>query len=147
MEKILIKVPVEIETQALLQALRDGRLFIQAAPVPACDTRTEILFIIDRITPYARDKPLVLGIWQRLLATDERVRSFRYRQKVKNGEVNPCRIAGCVHQMLQMGLYAGEDCNLCVLCRLLFPDRDWDSIRRNCTNYLQKEDYQIITKH
>lgn len=143
-EKLLERVKT-FDISRLEQAFREGRLYIEQSSVSVDTTRDNVLRCVSSILPYASDNPLVISIWHCLLATDERVRSFRYRHKARQDEVNPCRIAACVHLMLQMELYTGNDCNLRVLCRLLFPDQDWDSIRRNCTNYLRKEDYQIIT--
>lgn len=104
--------------EALLQAFRDGRLFIQPAPVPACDTRAEVISIITRIAGYASDESVVLKAWQALLADDARLRSFRLRQQPKttdwglslNGSFSPSpvnryRIAAIVHYMLEQGLY------------------------------------------
>lgn len=149
--KNLYQVPVDIETQALLQALRDGRLFIQPASVPACDTRAEVLSIITRIAAFASDESVVLSAWQALLADDARLRSFRLTQKQNAGALNRYRIAAIVRHMCEIGLYdmqkfksANLPCGFRSLCRLLFPGEDADLYRRGCTNYACYEDECLI---
>lgn len=117
-----------METQALLRALRDGRLFIQPAPVPACDTRAEVLSIITRIAAFACDERVVLSAWQALLADDARLRSFRLRQhqhphqskttdwgqspigSFSPSPVNRYRIAAIVRLMCEIGFYDMQMC-------------------------------------
>lgn len=126
--KNLYQVPVDIETQALLQALRDGRLFIQPASVPACDTRAEVLSIITRIAAFASDESVVLSAWQALLADDARLRSFRLRQHQRPNQpkttdwgqspigsfspspINRYRIAAIVRFMCEIGFYNMQMC-------------------------------------
>lgn len=161
MQKNFYKVPVDIETQALLQALRDGRLFIQPASVPACDTRAEVLSIITRIAAFASDERVVLSAWQALLADDARLRSFRLTQKRSSAwqsgsgasPVNRYRIAAIVRFMCEIGFYdmqmcrsAEQGCGFRGLCNLLFPGEDADLYRRNCGAYSYYEDECIIRK-
>lgn len=121
-QKNLYQVPVDIETQALLQALRDGRLFFQPAVVPASDTRAEVLTIIARISDYATDPALTEATWHALLADDTRLTRFRLRPKhcktTERGQslfgsfsatvppVNRYRIAAIVRYMLECGFYS-----------------------------------------
>lgn len=169
--KNLSQVPVDIETQALLQALRDGRLFIQPASVPACDTRAEVLSIITRIAAFASDESVVLSAWQALLADDARLRSFRLTQKQNAGALNRYRIAAIVRFMCEIGFYtevspitgktasagrglqdlqkcrcAEHPCSFKALCNLLFPGENADLYRRNCGAYSYYEDECIIRK-
>lgn len=156
MQKNFYQVPVDIETQALLQALRDGRLYIQPAAVPASDTRAEVLTIIARIADFACDADLVLDAWQALLADDARLRSFRLTQKQNAGALNRYRIAANVHYMCELGLYqtnfadmqecksASVPCTFRHLCKLLFPGENADLYRRNCLMYSYEEDECII---
>lgn len=173
-QKNLYQVPVDIETQALLQALRDGRLFIQPASVPACGTRAEVLSIITRIAAFASDERVVLSAWQALLADDARLHSFRLRQHQKTtnwgqspigsfspSPINRYRIAAIVRHMCEIGLYDMQKCKSAkttergqspigsfrLLCQMLFPDVDAaqaDLYRRGCTNYACYEDKCLI---
>lgn len=160
-QKNLYQVPVDMETQALLQALRDGRLFIQPASVPACDTRAEVLSIITRIAAFASDERVVLSAWQALLADDARLRSFRLTQKRSSAwqsgsgasPLNRYRIAAIVRHMCEIGLYdvqkcksANQGCGFRGLCQLLFPGEDADLYRRGCTNYAYYEDECLIDR-
>lgn len=146
-------VPASISEEALLQALRDGRLFIQPASVPACDTRAEVLSIIMRIAAFASDESVVLSAWQALLADDARLRSFRLTQKQNAGALNRYRIAAIVRFMCEIGFYdmqmcrtAEQGCGFRSLCNLLFPGENADLYRRNCGAYSYYEDECIIRK-
>lgn len=163
MSKIsLFTVPTEMEMSELMEALRDGRLYMQPDCVDADDTRAEVMNIVARIEDYAPVISLVEDVWQALLADEERLESFRITQKRNVGEINRYRIAAIVHYMLQIGLYdvqicksakdhttADKDirpCGFRGLCKLLFPDVDADLYRRGCTNYAYYEDELLISK-
>lgn len=153
MQKNFYQVPVDIETQALLQALRDGRLFIQPAAAPADETRAAVLDTVARILAYASAPSLVIDAWQALLADDDRLRSFRLTQKQNAGALNRYRIAAIVRHMCEIGLYdmqkcksANQGCGFRGLCQLLFPGEDADLYRRGCTNYSYYEDECLIER-
>jgi len=133
----------KMDTARIGKALKEGRLYIAATEE---ESRMEVLNRIGRIACYASDAAQVNRTWQDLTASEERIRSFRYRQQEK-GDVNPCRIAACVHHMLEKGLYRREACNLRVLCKAMYPEVDSESMRRNNTNYLTKEDIRIINNN
>ncbi|MCQ2333981.1 MAG: hypothetical protein MJZ88_05135 [Paludibacteraceae bacterium] len=149
-------VPMEMEMSELMEALRDGRLYMQPDCVDADDTRAEVMNIVARIEDYAPVISLVEDVWQALLADDERLQSFRITQKRNVGKINRYRIAAIVHYMLQLGLYdmqicksANLPCTFRSLCQCLFSDIDAAEVelyRRGCTNYARYEDELLIRK-
>lgn len=165
MSKIsLFTVPTEMEMSELMEALREGRLYMQPEGVDADDTRAEVMNIVARTLAYAVAPTLITEVWEALLADENRVCKFRLTQKQNAGEINRYRIAAIVRYMLEIGLYDMQKCNSAIasssespnpvtkacgfrgLCKLLFPDVDAELYRRGCTNYAYYEDECLIRK-
>jgi len=148
MQNMYLQVPVDIQTQALREALLSGRLYIAPADASTGDTRAEVISIVSRILPYACSQTLVNDAWQAILADDRRVRSFRLTQKRRAGEINGYRIAAVVSFMLSQGLYDSSVCTFRSLCIALFADSNdahrADCYRRNCADYALAEDERIV---
>ena len=95
--------PEDFDTDALLRAAREGRLFIQ----PVCHEQplTDVLDYVERIRKYATNTH-VREIWEAILNHEQLAPLFRFnRYAATRGQINWYRVTAMVCLLREKGVY------------------------------------------